>query len=444
MPRHPKFKESAAVLAAVAAAAAAEAQPTPPPDMFPPWANTVNSAAPFYIDLTGLDFRTTPPTRDPRHPRYPAATDLPDGQLPSRTALGNFIIGPTHAAAPEAVERPGVARGRIVTFAMSSADSVIYRPGVVREEAAPHAAIKAASSVPGDPSNLALTKSRAGSWTRTVSVYVPAGYRPAAQAPFLVVGDGEAIVAAGLPIRTVLDNLIADSRIPPLVAILIGSGGQDAQGSQRGREYDAVSGVYAQWVESEVLPKVEREAGVRLTRDPDGRAAMGFSSSGAAAFSMAWFRPDLYRRVLAYSPTFVNQQWPHDPALPGGAWEYHSVWTGPSAPPLAVEGFQGIVPAAADTVDGSPLLAHSERKPIRFWFLVGDRDMFYTTPALSDGMHDWVLANERMASALAAKGYSYQFIFARNSAHVDLPTLMQTLPAALEWVWADFRAPRRP
>jgi S-formylglutathione hydrolase FrmB len=52
---------------------------------------------------------------------------------------------------------------------------------------------------------------------------------------------------------------------------------------------------------------VEQRAGVKLTKNPDGRATMGLSSSGAAAFTMAWFHPELYRRVLAYSPTMVNQ-----------------------------------------------------------------------------------------------------------------------------------------
>ena len=60
-------------------------------------------------------------------------------------------------------------------------------------------------------------------------------------------------------------------------------------------------------------------AGARQAKDPDGRATMGISSSGAAAFTLAWFHPELYHRVLACSPTIVNQQWPHNPALPGGA-----------------------------------------------------------------------------------------------------------------------------
>jgi enterochelin esterase-like enzyme len=92
----------------------------------------------------------------------------------------------------------------------------------------------------------------------------------------------------------------------------------------------AVSGTYTEFVEKEVLPLAERVSGVRLTDDPDARATMGISSSGAAAFTMAWFRPNLYHRVLAYSPTVVNQQWPHSTALRGGAWEYHT--PGPGLP----------------------------------------------------------------------------------------------------------------
>jgi enterochelin esterase-like enzyme len=113
-----------------------------------------------------------------------------------------------------------------------------------------------------------------------------------------------------------------------MIVITIQAGGQDAQGSERGREYDTVSGDYAEFVECEVLPLVERNSHVRLSHDPEARAAMGFSSSGGAAFSMAWFHPELYHRVLAYSPTMVNQQWPHSTALRGGAWEYHSPWAG--------------------------------------------------------------------------------------------------------------------
>jgi S-formylglutathione hydrolase FrmB len=427
-----------ACLTLVALPAAGQAPPPTANATVPPGANTSDRSRPFHIDLTGLDLGTRPPTRDPSNPAYPRATELADGKLPPAAAAGNFIIGPTHAPAPETVERPGVAKGRVETFTLSSAESRVYRPGLVREESSHNAAIYTAATAPGDPSHLIVNASRQGSWQRPVSVYIPAG-RGKGELPFIVVGDGESRTAHLL--LTVLDNLIAAHRLPAMAAILIGSGGQDAQGSERGREYDAVSGTYAFWVESEVLAEVERRFGLHLTRDPSRRATMGGSSSGVAAFSMAWFRPDLYRRVLAYSPTFVNQQWPHDPALPGGAWEYHSPWAGPTRPGLSTRGFASPVPS--NEPSGSPLLASSARKPIRFWFAVGDRDLFYPIPAMADGMHDWVLADERMAKALADKGYSYQFLFARNSGHVDQAVVAQTLPAALEWLWADYPRPVR-
>lgn len=404
--------------------------------VLPPAANTADAAAPFYIDLSGLDLRTSPPTRDPANPSYPAATRLPDGVLPSTDQNGNFIIGPSHAPAPETTERATVPKGQVYSFTLSSKDSAYYRPGVLREEATFNSSLQTANTAPADPSNLIVTTSHAGAWARTVRVYVPAGYSSRRPLPFMVIGDGEIAFNGGRQLMTVLDNLIADHKIPPVAAVMIGSGGQDAQGSERGREYDTVSGAYAAWVEAEVLPLAERSAHVKLTRDPKGRGTVGISSSGVAAFTMAWFRSDLYRRVLAFSPTFVNQQWPHDPALPGGAWEYHSPWAGPARRKLEVRGFGS--PVASDAPTTSPLIPTSPRKPLRIWFSVGDRDNFYPLPQMSDGMHDWVLANENMARVLAQKDYAYQFVFARNAGHVDGAVTAQTLPAALEWLWAGY------
>jgi hypothetical protein len=86
----------------------------------PAGANTSDKAAPFFIDTTGLDFKTAPPTRDPSNPNYPPAKELADGTLPPSGAEGNFIIGPTHAPAPETVAKEGVARGTITSFPLSS------------------------------------------------------------------------------------------------------------------------------------------------------------------------------------------------------------------------------------------------------------------------------------------------------------------------------------
>src|SRR5450432_3446078 len=351
----------------------------------PPGANTSEKAAPFFIDTTGLDFKTQPPTRDPSNPNYPRATELPDGTLPPAGAEGNFIIGSTHAPAPETLPKDGVAKGSTVSFTMSSRDSTVYNPGLIRDDVpgCGNSSIMIATTAPGDKSNMIVTTSHPGTWTRTVDVYVPPNYVRGTETPFIVLGDGGS--TAWKDMNTTLDNLIQQRRVPPMVSIQIGNGGQDAQGAQRGREYDTVSGTYAQFVEREVLPLVEQKAGVTLTKDPEGRATMGLSSSGAAAFSMAWFHPELYHRVLTYSPTVVNQQWPHNPALPGGAWEYHSAWAGPPVANLSVE---GSAVSKSDTHFGSPLIPNSPTKPIRIWFETGDRDLFYPVTPVADGMHD--------------------------------------------------------
>jgi hypothetical protein len=404
----------------------------------PPNANTTDKAAPFFIDTTGLDFKTTPPTRDPKSANYPPATELPDGTLPPPGAEGNFIIGPTHTPAPETTAKEGVPRGTITTFTLSSRDSVIYNPGLIRDDVpgCNNSSIMTATTVPGDKSNMIVTTSHPGTWTRTIEVYVPANYVRGTEIPFIVLGDGGS--TAWKDMNTTLDNLIAQRRVPPMVSIQVGNGGQDAQGAQRGREYDTVSGTYAQFIEREVLPLVEQNAGVKLTKNPEGRATMGLSSSGTAAFTMAWFHPELYRRVLAYSPTMVNQQWPWNPALRGGAWEYHSAWTGPAGPNLFVKA--GVL-TPSDQPLGAPLIPSSPAKPIRYWFEMGDQDLFYPNPTIPDGMHDWTLSAALMAKVLAEKGYHYQYLFVRNAKHVDRPTVAQTLPSALEWLWKGFPTP---
>ena len=341
----------------------------------------------------GTAQRPTPPARDPHAPGFVAATELPDGTVPSPTVDGNFIIGPTHAPAAEMTIRADVAHGTVYTFTMSSDDSRIY-PGIRRDSGT------FGVPDPADPAKLIVTTSRPAPYTRRVAVYVPAQYVRGSVAPFIVGADGPDSL-----LFVALDNLIAAKRVPVMIAISIGNGGGDAQGSERGLEYDTMSGRYAEFVETEVLPLVERQYGVTLTKDPNERATMGLSSGGAAALSMAWYRNDLYHRVLAYSLTAVNQQWPPNPETPHGAWEYHE-----------------------------HLIPNSQAKPIRIWMMVGDRDLLDPNP-MRDGMHDWVLANERLAAALAAKGYRYQFVFAKNALHVDRAVRQQTLPEALEWLW---------
>ena len=340
--------------------------------------------------------RPTPPTRDPHTPGYVAAKELLDGSIPAANADGNFIIGPTHHPAPEMTVEQGVPQGTVSSFTMSSADSKMY-PGIARD------ANTFGTPDPADPAKLVVTTSHPAAYSRKVTVYVPKQYVPGTVAPFLVGADGPDPL-----LFTALDSLIAAHRVPVMIAISIGNGSGDAQGSERGLEYDTMSGQYAEFVESEVLPLVEKQYGVKLTKNPNGRATMGGSSGGSCALIMAWYHPEWYHRVLTYSGTYVNQQWPSNPATPGGAWEFH-----------------------AHLIPNSPV------KPIRIWVEVGDRDNFNPN-TMRDGMHDWVVANENMAKVLAAKGYHYQFVFARNAGHTDKTVKQQTLPEALEYVWLGY------
>jgi enterochelin esterase family protein len=340
--------------------------------------------------------RPTPPTRDPHTPGYVAAKDLPDGANASAKADGNFILGPTHSPAPEMTAQEGVPQGAVFTFTMESADSKIY-PGIARE------AGTFGQRDPADPAKMVVTTSHPAAYTRRVAVYVPKQYVPGTAAPFIVGADGP-----DRPLFTALDNLIAQHRVPAMVAISISNGSGDAQGSERGLEYDTMSGLYAEFVEKEVLPLVEKEASVKLTKDPEGRATMGGSSGGSCALIMAWYHPELYHRVLTYSGTYVNQQWPSNSQAPHGAWEFHE-----------------------------HLIPDTPAKPLRIWMEVGDRDNLNAN-VMTDNMHDWVVANENMAKVLEAKGYHYQFVFARNAGHTDRAVKQQTLPEALEYVWQGY------
>ena len=344
--------------------------------------------------------RPTPPTRDPNTPGYVTAKELPDGDNAPSNKDGDFILGPTHNPAPEMTAQEGVPQGTIYNLTMESKDSKLY-PGIARE---PNTF---GTPDPNDPAKLMVTTSHPAPYTRKVAVYVPKQYVPGTPAPFIVGADGpDPLLFAAL------DNLIAQHKVPPMVAISIGNGSGDAQGSERGLEYDTMSGRYAEFVETEVIPMVEKQANVKLTRDPEARVTMGGSSGGSCALIMAWYHPELYHRVLTYSGTYVNQQWPPNSETPHGAWEFHE-----------------------------HLIPNNPRKPIRLWMEVGDRDLFNPN-SMRDNMHDWVVANENMAKVLAAKGYHYQFVFVRNAGHTDRAVKQQTLPEALEYVWQGYHAPK--
>jgi iron(III)-enterobactin esterase len=343
-----------------------------------------------------------PPVRRFDAPGSPSFKVLKTGENPPLDGDGNFVIGPEYTPAPERKAVEGVPRGKVKQFTIDSKETKLFNPGIAR---------KVFGKVdPKNPKTL-IVETHNIDYKRQITVYIPAQYKAGSAAPFMVCHDGP----TGKPNRQlpqILDNLIAQKRIPPIIAIMVANGGGDAQGHERGKEYDTMSGMFADYIETEVLPRVEKNCEVKLTKDPDGRAVMGNSSGGSAALIMAWYRTNLYHRVLTTSGTFVNQQWPFNPKTPGGAWDFH----------------ESIIP-------------NSPKKPLRVFISVGDRDLLNPN-VMRDGMHDWVEANNRMAKVLNDKGYAYQYLFCRNAGHSIGNAQAQFLPHALEWVWRGY-APKK-
>jgi enterochelin esterase-like enzyme len=223
-------------------------------------------------------------------------------------------------------------------------------------------------------------------------VYTPAGHDASGPADLLVVLDGKGL-ADSVDLTTVLDNLIARGDLPPIVAVMV-SPGPDGPGypiygglGNRYVEYDVIGPHLPRFLIDELLPVVERD--VALTADPERRGIFGISSGGAAAFTVAWERPDSFRRVLSGIGSFVNI---------GGAHEYPS------------------------------LIRRGDAKPIRVYLQGGSND-------LDTVFGSWPIANQDMAAALAYRDYDFHFEYGDGGhGHHHVAAL---LPEALRWLWRD-------
>jgi enterochelin esterase family protein len=297
----------------------------------------------------------------------------------SSTGEGDFTISAPYVPAPEVTRDPEAPTGMVYELTLSSTESTIYPTDFATHE-------------PFD---------------RAVAVYVPQQYVAGTAAPFIVVQDGISFYQSTM--IPVLDNMIHQRRLPVMIAIFVEPGpNEDTPAGERSFEYDSVSDAYVRFVETELLPRIALDYGVTFTTDPEGRAAMGGSSGGAAAFTMGWSRPDLYRRVLTYSGSFCNLQ--PSAAHPLGAWEYHE-----------------------SLIAAGPVL------PLRIALEVGENDLNWNTD--TDMHRDWQDANRRMAAALAARGYHYRFVYALGADHIDSGVLAQTLPDTLAWLWEGYPIP---
>lgn len=312
---------------------------------------------------------------------------------------GDHTVGPNYAIDPDLTDR-GNPKGRDFQFTMSFADSKIYK---------------------GDDPTLEPELHPVRT-ERTISVYVPDQYKDGTEAPVLVILDGPGQLKN---VRLALDNLTISQdpnrKLPAFIAVAVQNGGDDGKNSQRGLEYDTMSDRFARFINDEVLvavlnnPEIKAAyPGIAFTQNPWGKAAMGCSSGGAAVLSMGWFRPDLFRRLITYSGTFVDQQdddAPEEAMYPLGAWEYHS---------------------------SLKLIETTPKKPLRIFTHVAENDLRKDEP--EETYHNWVMANQRTAAALKTAGYDYRYVYSLATGHCAGPIFDQTLADTLVWMWRGYHA----
>ena len=231
-------------------------------------------------------------------------------------------------------------------------------------------------------------------------VYVPAQYKPETPAAVMVFQDGHTYVGENGKFRApiVMDNLIAAKEMPVTIGVFIDPGhkkeqlpekpGWQPQPENRSFEYDSLSDQYARFLVEEILPEVAKS--YKLTDDPEKRAICGISSGGICAWTVAWERPDAFRKVLSHVGSFTNIR---------GGHVYHA-----------------------------QIRKTKPAKPIRVYLQDGSGD-------LDNEAGNWPLANQEMAAALKFAKYDYQFVYGTGG-HNDIHG-GAVLPDAMRWLWRD-------
>jgi enterochelin esterase-like enzyme len=331
---------------------------------------------------------------------------LPD---PGNEGDGDFMVGPTYTTQKELTDQ-GNPKGKTFQFTMPLSASAFYTGK--------------------DP---ALDANKPAITTRQISVYVPAQYQDGTPAPLLILHDGPpAGTSPGFGVDEfpqvcrALDNLTIDPdpqrRLPAFIVVAEQAGGYTDIGSERGIEYDTMSDKYARFIDEEILPAVQANATIkaaypnlRFTRNPSGRGTIGCSAGGEVSFTMGWFRPDLFGRIIGYSTTLVSMQNPklaEAATYPDGAWDYHS---------------------------DKQLIRNDDQhkeKLLRIFLNVNEKDL--GADRAESTKQNWVMANQRTAAALKAKGFHYKFVAGQGQGHCSPSVRNQTLADALMWVWRGY------
>jgi len=259
----------------------------------------------------------------------------------------------------------------------------------------------------------------------TYWIYTPAQYDPKVPAALMVIQDGQYYNDrnGNIPFLNVLDNLIAEKKIPVIICLFISPGKianspatptyaaakaygekwhRQLEDSMRSILYDTVSDRYPRFLRDELLPQIETKYNIR--KDAYSRGIMGLSSGAICSFNAAWQMPDQFSRIISWIGSFVSLQWQENPANSDGGQDY------------------------PDKILREP------KKNLRVWLQDGSRDQQYGSAPRNYG--SWSAANFRMANALKLTDYDFHLSFgegSHNSAHGAVE-----LPEELIWLWRDY------
>jgi enterochelin esterase-like enzyme len=221
--------------------------------------------------------------------------------------------------------------------------------------------------------------------SRRYWVYVPTQYSASEPASLMVFQDGRLNLdpEGEMRVPIVFDNLIHRGEMPVTIGVFVDPG----QPENRNLEYDTYSDAYATFLLTEILPAVQGR--YAITDDPDQRAVGGGSSGGSCAYTVAWMRPDRFRRVLSFLGSFAQ-----------------------------IRGGNRYVELIRDT----------PKKPLRVFLQAATRDLNWDAAELN-----WFSTNLRVAAALAERGYDLRLVLG-DGGH-DPNHAGAILPDALRWLW---------
>jgi poly(3-hydroxybutyrate) depolymerase len=249
-------------------------------------------------------------------------------------------------------------------------------------------------------------------------VYVPVQYKKGTPAKLVVFNDGSAYCHGEGSACIVMDNLIHKKKIPVMIALFIQPGDIVSQvpGGKsvrnRSNEYDTCTAQFATFLEKEIFPIVYEK--YDISKNPVDHAIVGASSGGSCAFTAAWHRPDLFRRVISFVGSFCDFRSIDD--YPSHLQKKNNIPLDQFGPWKTAHDYPGLIRKT------------DPPKPIKVFLQDGDND-------LDNKLGNWFLNNERMATALEFSGYDFKFV-AGHGMHSHRPG-KAILPVCMEWVWKD-------